>query len=42
MDMHTVGSGMGLGNVQSKDLSIANPTTLNPTTIEKLSYEWCS
>jgi hypothetical protein len=31
MEMHTVGSGMRLGFVQSKDLSAANPTTLNPT-----------
>jgi hypothetical protein len=32
MEMHTVGSVIGLGAVQSKDLSAANPTTLNPAT----------
>jgi hypothetical protein len=31
MEMHTVGSGMRLGVVQSKDPSTANPTTLNAT-----------
>jgi hypothetical protein len=30
MEMHTVGSVIGLGVVQFKDSSDANPTTLNP------------
>jgi hypothetical protein len=34
MEMHTVGSVIGLGVVQSKDLSAANPTTLKPATSE--------
>jgi hypothetical protein len=32
MEMHTVGSGMGFWAAKSKDPSVANPTTLNPTT----------
>jgi hypothetical protein len=34
MEMHTVGSGMALGVVQSKDPAAANPTTLNPNDTE--------
>jgi hypothetical protein len=41
MEMHTVGSGMRLGVVQSKDPSAANPTTLNPAT-PKFFLKWCS
>src|ERR1035441_10023920 len=41
MEMHTVGSGMRLGVVQSKDPSAANPTTLNPAT-PKIFLKWCS
>jgi hypothetical protein len=41
MEMHTVGSGMRLGVVQSKDPSAANPTTLNPAT-PKVFLKWCS
>src|ERR1017187_10129044 len=40
MEMHTVGSGMRLGVVQSKDPSGANPTTLNPA-IPKFFLKWC-
>src|ERR1019366_2990350 len=44
MEMHTVGWGMRLGFVQFKDLSAANPTTLNPTApkILKHFFQWCS
>ena len=41
MEMHTVGGSMRLGVVQSKDLSAANPTTLDGNT-SKLFCRRCS
>jgi hypothetical protein len=42
MEMHTVGSGIGFWAVKSKDLSAANPTTLDPTIPKSFFVERCS